>query len=121
MGLLQLQQEIIYIILIIIFLLNLIPDEYFEIDFTPLGLVALVLFIILSSYGMCITRDRINHGYHLPNIVLKDIIYLGSKTTIVYGVYYYIQSTILDLFSFSLNFPEFDLEELLLNIPETYT
>ena len=36
-------------------------------------------------------------------------------------MYYYTQSLILDLFSYLWDFPEFDLEELLLNIPETYT
>ncbi|MBR4447570.1 DUF4013 domain-containing protein [Methanobrevibacter sp.] len=85
-----------------------------------LTLLRILVFIIVSGYGMSITRSRINHGKRLPKIVIKDIVFLGIKAGITSSVYFFIQIIILAHVGFALGFHLlFDLEELLLNWSDT--
>ena len=78
-------------------------------------LLQILVFIIVSGYGMSITKSRINHGVRLPKIVIKDIFLMGIKSSIIFCIYVFVQGLILSYVCYSLNFPVFDLEELLLH------
>ena len=74
---------------------------------------------MVLGYGLTITRDVINGGIRLPKIMIKNVVVLGIKSIIVYLIYFFVQAIILGVISNPLNFPEFDLEDLLLQLPET--
>ncbi|MGN0177350.1 MAG: DUF4013 domain-containing protein [Methanobrevibacter sp.] len=82
-------------------------------------LLQILISIIVSGYGMTITQSRINHGKQLPKIIIKEIFSLGVKSRIITSSYILIQGFILGFICFPLGFPAFDLEELLLNWPDT--
>jgi len=105
------------LVLILFVILNFLQD-YYEPD--KMGIVYLVFFnIFISGYWMTVTRDRISGGVRLPKILVKDVLNLGIKSTIVSAVYATVQGFVLDFVSSPMNFPEFDLEEMLLDFPET--
>jgi hypothetical protein len=105
-------------ILVLFFILCVIKMSFEDMD-TDAWLLAFVPYVFISGYGMIITKDRINHGKRLPKILIKDVIVLGIKSTVVSGVYIIVQGAILEFISSPLNFPEFDLEDMLMNMPET--
>ena len=78
----------------------------------------IVLFVVLG-YGLKVTQDVINGGTCLPKIKLRELTNFGLKGIVVYTFYLTVQASILGLISLKLNFPEFDLEEIILNLPET--
>ena len=82
-------------------------------------LLIVLMDSILFGYGMTITRDRMNEGVRLPKIMFKDVLILGFKSFIVFAVYLGVQGYILWLISSPLGFPTFDLEDLLMDAPET--
>ena len=88
-------------------------------DYYDWMLLQILVFIIVSGYGMSITRSRINHGKRLPKIIIKDIFSLGIKSGIITSIYLFIQGFILAHVCYALGFPPFDLKELLLNWPDT--
>lgn len=113
-------------ILILIFALNTIRDlsmDYLYSESLTTVLIGSVfvgiITIFLMGYGISITRDRINHGYRLPKIMLGDVFLLGIKSVFVYGIYFVMQLIILKYTSKIFDFPIFDLEELLLNFQDT--
>ena len=82
-------------------------------------LIIFAVSILITGYGMTITHDRINNGVRLPKINIKDVIVLGVKSYIVFIVYLFIQGTVLDWISSPFNFPRFELEDMLLDLPNT--
>ena len=90
-------------------------------DLSSVSMVALYIFfnILIFGYGMTITRDRINNGVRLPKIIIKDVIVLGIKSFIVFSVYLYVQGVILDFICSPLNFPQFNLKEMIFNFSNT--
>lgn len=104
-------------ILLLLFTLNIIPNIFSNIP--TIVVLYVVIFIISSGYGMCITRDKINHGHRLPKIMPKLIITLGIKSSIVFIIYFSLQSLILNIFSDLLNFPQFDLIALIMHFSDT--
>ena len=80
---------------------------------------SLIVLLIVLGYGLKVTHDVINGGKCLPKIKLKELINFGLKGIVVYTFYLTIQAFFLTLVSLKLNFPEFDLEELILNLGET--
>lgn len=97
-------------------ILDLYTDD---VDTLPVTCLVIILDIAFFGYGMTLTRDRINNGFRLPKIMIKDILELGVKSFIVYVVYLGVQGYILDFICSPLKFPEFDLEDMLLDTPET--
>jgi len=87
------------------------------------SLKVLLLMVLMDSllfgYGMTITRDRINEGVRLPKIMFKDVFVLGFKSFIVFAIYFCVQGYILQIISSPFGFPPFDLEDLLMDAPET--
>ena len=61
----------------------------------------------------------INGGKSLPKVQLKELAVFGLKGIVVYTFYLTIQASVLGLISIVMDFPVFDLEELLLEIGET--
>ena len=107
------------LILLLYGILNFFQDVYGD---TGDGWMLLILFavsILIIGYGMTITHDRINNGVRLPKIIIKDVIVLGVKSYIVFIVYLFIQGTVLDWISSPFNFPRFELEDMLLDLPNT--
>ena len=82
-------------------------------------LFQIAVFVVVSGYGMLITRSRIRHGVRLPKIEIKKIIVFGIKSSVVMGIYLVLQSFILEFVSIFLDFPTFDLEDMLLELPGT--
>ena len=107
-------------ILILYLMLNLLQD-YVETncEMFQIMIIQFLVGIIVTGYGMIITRERINDGIRLPKIEIRDVVSLGVKSSIVLSVLLMLQGEILDMVSSALNFPIFDLEELLLDFHET--
>lgn len=103
-------------IFVLLFISSLIQN-YVRVNgnYTDWLLLQTLVFISVSGYGMSITKSRINHGIRLPKIIIKDVIVLGIKSTIIISIYLFIQAVILQSFCYSLNFPVFDLKTMLLN------
>ena len=88
-------------------------------DSLALIILNIIVVVSVSGYGMTITRDRINHGVRLPKIMVKDVIVLGIKSSIVTFIYWEAQTYILRFVCFKLNFPIYNLEEMLLRWYDT--
>ena len=82
-------------------------------------IIPFIIELIMIGYGLQVTRDIINGGIRLPKIMPKKIIGLGIKGMAVILFYVGIQVFILALVSLNLNFPQFELEELILQYNET--
>ena len=80
---------------------------------------SLIILLVVLGYGLKVTQDVMYGGTSLPKIKLKEWVTFGLKGIIVYTFYLTIQASILGLISMYLNFPEFDLEEIILELPET--
>lgn len=78
-----------------------------------------IVLIFMTGYGVSITKDCINNGTRLPKIDIKKIVSYGIKGIIIIFIFTLIQEHIIDFVCLPLHFPEFDLEELLVNLPET--
>ena len=104
-------------VLFLFFVLNFMQDgiEWYDINF----IVSLICSVLIWGYGMTITRDRIHGGYRLPKLLIKDIVTLGIKSFIVVSVYVFIQGVILNFVSSPFGFPAFDLEDMVIQLPET--
>ncbi|WP_407409259.1 DUF4013 domain-containing protein [Methanobrevibacter sp.] len=107
------------LILALFVLLNYIQDYYKNPNGYLVLLVVVLMAFLIYGYGMLITRDRIKGGVRLPKIIIKDVLDLGIKSTIVFIVYISVQGFVMHGISSPLHFPDFELEELLLNIPHT--
>lgn len=106
------------LVLILLCILNYAPT-FKGISLCWKYLAVLIIPVIISGYGMTITRDRINHGDRLPKIIIKDVLVLGVKSSVVFMIYLGIQGYVLDLVCSPFNFPAFNLEEMLLDLPNT--
>ena len=107
-------------ILALLFVSSLIQNYvYSNGNYYDWVLLQILVFIIVSGYGMSITRSRINHGKRLPKIIIKDIFSLGIKSSIITSIYLFIQGYILTYVGYALGFPPFDLTELLLKWSDT--
>ena len=82
---------------------------------------SLIVLLVVLGYGLKVTQDVINGGTSLPKIKLNELINFGLKGIVVYTFYLTIQGSILGLVSMILNFQEFDLEEIILELSETIT
>ena len=105
------------LILLLYGILNFILYIYGNTEDNWILLIIFAVSILIIGYGMTITHDRINNGVILPKINIKDVIVLGVKSYIVFIVYLFIQGSILDWISSPFNFPSFELEEMLLDLP----
>ena len=107
------------LILLLYVILNFFQDVYGDTGDSWILLIIFAVSILITGYGMTITHDRINNGVRLPKIIIKDVIVLGVKSYIVFIVYLFIQGTVLDWISSPFNFPRFELEDMLLDLPNT--
>ena len=107
------------LILLLYGILNFILYIYGDTGDSWILLIIFAVSILITGYGMTITHDRINNGVRLPKINIKDVIVLGVKSYIVFIVYLFIQGTVLDWISSPFNFPRFELEDMLLDLPNT--
>lgn len=80
---------------------------------------SIIVLLIILGYGLKVTQDVIYGGKHLPKIKIREWVDLGFKGFIVYSFYLTIQASALFLLSKYLNFPPFDLEEMILYLGET--
>lgn len=80
---------------------------------------SLIVLLVVLGYGLKVTQDVINGGTSLPKIKLNELVNFGLKGIVIYTFYLTIQASALGLISLMFNFPEFDLEEMILNLHET--
>lgn len=80
---------------------------------------SLIVLLVVLGYGLKVTQDVINGGESLPKIKLEELVNFGLKGIVIYTFYLTIQASALGLISLMMNFPEFDLEEMILNLHET--
>ncbi|WP_295589221.1 DUF4013 domain-containing protein [uncultured Methanobrevibacter sp.] len=80
---------------------------------------SLIVLLVVLGYGLKVTRDVINGGTSLPKIKLNELVNFGLKGIVVYTFYLTIQASALGLISLLFHFPEFDLEEMIINLHET--
>lgn len=85
--------------------------------FTDFG--SWIFFIMIMGYGVQVIEDSINGGNQLPKANIKKIIIYGVKAAIISLFYYTVQSVLLFLVAYNLDFPMFDLEDFFLNFHET--
>ncbi|RAP43824.1 MAG: hypothetical protein BZ136_09330 [Methanosphaera sp. rholeuAM74] len=82
---------------------------------------SLIVLLVVLGYGLKVTQDVIGGGTSLPKIKFNELVNFGLKGIVVYTFYLTIQASLLGLISLLMNFPEFDLEELILDLHETMT
>lgn len=80
---------------------------------------SLVVLLVVLGYGLKVTNNVINGGTSLPKIKIKELINYGLKGIVVYTFYLTIQTILLAVLSLILNFPIFDIEEYILELPKT--
>lgn len=78
-----------------------------------------IVLVFLTGYGMVIIKDVINGGTRLPKIEPLKVLNFGIKGSIVRFVYIIVQFFLLGVIAVNLNFPEFDVEEILLELPSS--
>ncbi|AMD17388.1 hypothetical protein TL18_04755 [Methanobrevibacter sp. YE315] len=110
------------LIILALFYLFCILMEIFEEMRIPYALyLSMIPYIFIAGYGMAITKDVIKKGKRLPKILIKDVIVLGLKSSVVFIVYLSVQSLFFWFVSLLFNFPVVDVEDLLLDFFETVT
>lgn len=82
-------------------------------------IVPIILAIPILGYSLQITHDIINYGKKLPKIQPKKLFLYGIKGWIVFNVYIFIQLYLLEFIAINLNFPQFELEDAMLELTET--
>lgn len=82
-------------------------------------IVSIIFTIPILGYSLQITHDIINYGKKLPKIQPKKLFLYGIKGWIVFNVYIFIQIYLLEFIAINLNFPQFELEDALLELTET--
>lgn len=110
------------IITILLFLINYLNQNasYFRLRYQLLFLSsAFLITIFIYGYGMVITKDTIRDGKKLPKIFLRECFVYGVKSFITTTIYSTIQSVILLYIAKRFYFPQFELRNAMLNIPET--
>ena len=106
--------------LFLIFIMVFLFSCHYIIDFFDSILIGPTIFsIIMMGYGLQVTRDVIYGGTRLPKIMPKKLITLGLKGFLVFTVYTTVQGFLMLYCSTFLNFPEFELESLVLNYYHT--
>ena len=80
---------------------------------------SIIVLLIVLGYGLKVTQDVIYGGKHFPKINIREWFDFGIKGFVVYTFYLTIQASALYLVSINLNFPKFDLEEIILYLGET--
>ncbi len=107
------------LIFALFFILEYIADIYSDLTHIIPLLITSIIGMVVCGYGMVICRDKINNGSRLPKIIVKDIFIYGIFSFLVYVFYLMVQGYILDFISSLMHFPEFDLEDMLLELPKT--
>lgn len=107
------------LILVLFFVFSMLMGIFDEMRIESVLFLSFIPYIIISGYGMAITKDVINNGKRLPKILIKDVIVLGIKSTVVYGVYIFVQGLLFEFVSYLFAFPFVDVEDLLFDFFET--
>lgn len=107
------------LIFILFVVLKFAMENYDDPNVPIIFSVSFLLNLLLCGYGMTIARDRMNGGVRLPKLMIKDVLVFGIQSTIISIIYIVVQGFILDFICSPLNFPAFDLEEMLMNLPHT--
>lgn len=105
-------------ILAVIIIFQLIPEAF---SFPPRPtLIFLIMQVTLfTGYGLCVIADITNDGKQLPRLQVKKTLSMGIRGAVVMMVYLSIQIAATGLISYSLGFPDFELEEMILNFSHT--
>lgn len=107
------------IIMVLFFVLCMLMEIFDEMRISSALFLSLIPYIFIAGYGMAITKDVINDGKRLPKILIKDIVVLGIKSTVVFIAYLFVQELLFTLISHLLGFPIVDVEDLVIDFFET--
>ena len=111
-------KPLLLIIMVLLFVFCLFIQTFDEMRASYALLLSSVLYIFVTGYGMTITKDVINGGKGLPEILIKDVVVLGIKTTFVAFVYLFVQGLLFAIISVIFHFPIIDFEDLLFDFFE---
>lgn len=100
-------------ILIVLFGCQFVTNLFDSVIIGPI-----ITSIVMVGYGLIVTEDIINGGTKLPKIIPKKVINFGVKGNVIFAFYFIIQAILLTLVSVNLNFPDFELEHLILHFSE---
>ena len=98
----------------LLFVCQFITDYFDSVIIGPI-----IIAIIMMGYGLQVTQDIINDGKRLPKIMPRKVISFGLKGYFIFIFYVMIQAFLLAIVSVNLNFPEFELEEFIINYNDT--
>ena len=111
-----------FILILLLFCVITYIDDYSK---NPNMIIAgaslIITTVFIFGYGMTITRDRISNGKRLPKIIIRDVLILGIQSAILMIIYLTVQQYLLTFICSPLNFPNFELEELIIHYDETLT
>lgn len=107
------------IILVLFFLFCMFAQMFNDMKSSSALLMSLIFYVFISGYGMVITKDVIDNGKRLPKILIKDVVVLGIKSTLVSSVYIFVQGLLFNFISSLFGFPAVDFEDLVFDFFET--
>lgn len=80
---------------------------------------AVIELFVLVGYGLKVTKDVIDGGDCLPTLTLKELFNFGYKGSIIYIFYIGLQFILIRIICAIFNFPNFDIEDLIVEFHET--
>lgn len=80
---------------------------------------AIIELFVLVGYGLKVTKDVIDGGDCLPTLTLKELFNFGYKGSIIYVFYIGLQFILIRIICAIFNFPDFDIEDLIVEFHET--
>lgn len=80
---------------------------------------AIIELFVLVGYGLKVTKDVIDGGDCLPTLTLKELFNFGYKGSIIYVFYIGLQFILIRIICAIFNFPNFDIEDLIVEFHET--
>ena len=104
-----------------IFILILVSLLEYSLDFGEGYILysAVIYLFVLVGYGLKVTKDVIDGGDCLPTLTLKELFNFGFKGSIIYVFYIGLQFILIRIICEVFNFPNFEIEELIVEFHET--
>lgn len=107
------------LILVLFAIFALFVEIFDEMNVSYALYLSLIPYIFIAGYGMAITKDVINNGKRLPKILIKDVVVLGIKSTVVTMVYFFVQDILFEFIASVFHFPMIDFEDFVFDFFET--
>ena len=89
-------------------------------DITQSSWGVLIVMVLTVGYGLVVAKDLMEGGSELPKMLTWDTVKFGVKGFPVFAFYVTVQVLLMGLIAFLFDFPTFNLEEMLLEIADTF-